>query len=56
MLSVPYILMRSTVKSDFQMMSVISPSLALVVRKHGAPKYRTEIVDKQFYDLENACT
>ena len=31
---------------DFQMMTVISPSLVLVVRKHGAPKYRTQIVDK----------
>ena len=33
-------------QSDFQMMTVISPSL--VVRKHGAPKYCTEIVDQWF--------
>ena len=33
-------------QSDFQMMTVISPSP--IVRKHGAPKYCTEIVDEWF--------
>ena len=33
-------------QSDFQMMTVISPSL--IVRKHRAPKYCTVIVDEWF--------